>query len=101
MSKTKWAIDGPAGTTLDVDGHKFGSEDDGAPMMCNLVCTNMGRHAHLDFCHAPDTAQCTGADIAHISGQRLNPEPARSKDWISHTLFWKRSGFKGVFRSRT
>ncbi|KAF9016583.1 hypothetical protein BDZ89DRAFT_1075517 [Hymenopellis radicata] len=51
MSKARWAIDGPAGTTLEVDGHKYGSEDDGAPMMCNLVCTTPQRHrtAMLDL----------------------------------------------------
>ena len=33
MSKTQWAIDGPDGTVLEVDGRKFASNDDGAPML--------------------------------------------------------------------
>ncbi|KAK0489058.1 hypothetical protein IW261DRAFT_1602879 [Armillaria novae-zelandiae] len=37
MSKTRWAVDGPAGTSLEINGHTFGSGDDGAPMMCNLA----------------------------------------------------------------
>lgn len=33
MSKTQWAVDGPDGTVLEVNGRKFASNDDGAPMM--------------------------------------------------------------------
>ena len=32
MSRTKWAVDGPDGT-IEVNGRKFGSSDDGAPML--------------------------------------------------------------------
>ncbi|KAF9016568.1 hypothetical protein BDZ89DRAFT_1075488 [Hymenopellis radicata] len=91
MSKARWAIDGPAGTTLEVDGHKYGSEDDGAPMMCNLVCTNLGRHVHLDYCRTKD-GRCTGTEVCHVEGNvRFNPNPDQPKDWISHSLFWRRS----------
>ncbi|KAJ7931787.1 hypothetical protein B0H13DRAFT_2227876 [Mycena leptocephala] len=90
MSKTRWAVDGPDGTVLELNGRKFGSDDDGAPMMCNLVCQEMGRHAHLDYCRADNALSCSGPEIQHI-GTRITPNPARPKDWISHSLFWKRT----------
>ncbi|KAF7356372.1 VWFA domain-containing protein [Mycena venus] len=96
MSKTRWAVDGPDGTALELNGRKFGSNDDGAPMMCNLVCQEMGRHAHLVYCRADDAAACGGKEIQHIK-TRITPNPARAKDWITHSLFWKRSGFKDPY----
>jgi hypothetical protein len=35
MSKTRWAIDGPDGTAIELEGRKFAANDEGAPM---LVC---------------------------------------------------------------
>ncbi|KAK7025055.1 VWFA domain-containing protein [Favolaschia claudopus] len=90
MSKTQWAIDGPDGTILELKRHKFGSNDDGAPMMCNVVCQDMGRHAHLDYCRADNVSACGGLEIQHIK-TRMKPNPDRQKDWITHSLFWKRS----------
>ncbi|KAJ6534677.1 hypothetical protein DFH09DRAFT_932195, partial [Mycena vulgaris] len=91
MSKTRWAVDGPDGTVLELNGRKFGSDDDGAPMMCNLVCQEMGRHAHLDYCRADDAASCDGPEVQHLK-TRITPNPERAKDWISHSLFWRRTG---------
>ncbi|KAJ7117660.1 hypothetical protein C8R44DRAFT_791229 [Mycena epipterygia] len=96
MSKTRWAVDGPDGTVLELNGRKFGSDDDGAPMMCNLVCQEMGRHVHVDYCRADDPAACDGPEVQHIT-TRLTPNPARAKDWISHSLFWRRTGFKDPY----
>ncbi|KAJ6620561.1 hypothetical protein B0H10DRAFT_2188402 [Mycena sp. CBHHK59/15] len=94
MSRTRWAVDGPDGTILELNGRKFGSDDDGAPMMCNLVCQEMGRHVHVDYCRADSAASCDGPEFQHIT-TRLTPNPARAKDWITHSLFWRRTGFKG------
>ncbi|KAK0202722.1 hypothetical protein DFS33DRAFT_1436579 [Desarmillaria ectypa] len=93
MSKTRWAVDGLAGASVEINGHKFGSEDDGAPMMCNLVCQDMGRHAHLDYCRADpqQVGTCGSAEIQHVR-ERLRPNPERLKDFITHSLFWRRSG---------
>ncbi|KAK0189051.1 hypothetical protein F5146DRAFT_693680 [Armillaria mellea] len=98
MSKTRWAVDGPAGTSIEINGHKFGTEDDGAPMMCNLVCQDMGRHAHVDYCRADaqTIATCGSAEIQHVR-ERLRPNPDRPKDFITHSLFWRRSGFKDPY----
>ncbi|KAJ6620549.1 hypothetical protein B0H10DRAFT_1945867 [Mycena sp. CBHHK59/15] len=94
MSKTTWAIDGPNDAVLELKGRKFASSHDGAPMMCNLICQDIGRHVHIDYCRAVEDAPCDGPEIEHIH-PALTPNPERSKDWISHSLFWKRTGFKG------
>lgn len=38
MSAAKWMVDSPD-DTVELDGHKFGSGDNGGPMLCNLVCS--------------------------------------------------------------
>lgn len=76
---------------LELKGHKYGDRDDGAPLMCNLFCQDMGRHVHIDFCRAEEEGACSGQDVKHIT-DRMHPEPEKSKDWITHELFWKRSG---------
>ncbi|KAJ7763628.1 hypothetical protein DFH07DRAFT_1059276 [Mycena maculata] len=96
MSKTRWAVDGPDGTILELNGRKFGADDDGAPMMCNLVCQEMGRHVHVDYCRADDAASCDGPEVQHLK-TRMTPNPSRAKDWISHSLFWRRTGFKDPY----
>lgn len=91
MSRTRWAIE--PGSTLEVNGHTYGTDDDGAPMMCNLFCSDMGRHVHLDFCRADDPRRCGEPDVEHVAeGTRFNPEPERAKDWVSHSLLWRRTG---------
>lgn len=90
MSKTRWAIEDPD-VVVELNGRKFGCDDDGAPMMCNLFCQEMGRHVHIDYCRTDSQVVCNGSDVHHINA-RLNPHPDRPKDWITHELFWKRSG---------
>ncbi|KAI0052041.1 hypothetical protein FA95DRAFT_1484280 [Auriscalpium vulgare] len=93
MSRTRWAVAGPDGTAIDLNGRKFSANDEGAPMMCNLFCSSMGRHAHVDFCRAAQegdgTQPCEGAEVQHIS-EKMTPEPDRPKDWITHSLHWRR-----------
>ncbi|KAL1748217.1 hypothetical protein HDZ31DRAFT_21499, partial [Schizophyllum fasciatum] len=90
MSRTRWALDDEDGT-IELNGRKFGADDDGAPMLCNLVCKEMGRHVHVDYCRAPASGTCQGEGISHIR-DRMRPDPDVPKDWISHNLFWKRTG---------
>ena len=52
MSQSRWVIEGPDGTGLEVEGRRFASNDDGAPMMCNIVCQALGRHVHIDYCRS-------------------------------------------------
>ncbi|KAG1725513.1 hypothetical protein EDB19DRAFT_1644008 [Suillus lakei] len=97
MSSSRWAVDGPDDTGLEVEGRRFSSNDEGAPMMCNLVCQALGRHIHVDYCRAPDAATCSGNDeVQHIS-KRLLPNPERAKDCMTHNLFWRRAGFKDPY----
>ncbi|KAL4067444.1 hypothetical protein V8B97DRAFT_1873723 [Scleroderma yunnanense] len=98
MSRTRWAVDGPDDTTaLEVEGRKFSANDEGAPMMCNLLCQSLGRHVHIDYCRSDVAGFCVGYDeIQHID-KRLLPDPDRPKDYITHSLFWKRSGFKDPY----
>ncbi|KAG1720811.1 hypothetical protein EDB19DRAFT_1646869 [Suillus lakei] len=97
MSSSRWAVDGPDDTGLEVEGRRFSSNDEGAPMMCNLVCQAVGRHIHIDYCRAPDAAACSGNnEVQHIS-KRLLPNPERAKDCMTHNLFWRRAGFKDPY----
>ena len=91
MTQTRWAIDGPDDTGLELEGRKFSSNDEGAPMMCNLVCSSMGRHVHIDYCRAGENALCDGAEVQHINA-RMVPDPNRPKDAITHNLHWRRLG---------
>ena len=58
-----------------------------APMLCNFVCTSMGRHVHIDDCrgdpHDP---------VAFHINERSVPDPDKEKDWITHGLHWRRMG---------
>ena len=91
MSRTQWAVQEPSGTIFELDGHRFGSSDDGAPMLCNLVCSSMGRHAHIDYCCAEDAASCDAEESEHIR-PHVEPNPERAKDWVTHRLHWRRNG---------
>ncbi|KAI0796932.1 hypothetical protein C8Q75DRAFT_796662 [Abortiporus biennis] len=96
MSKTRWAVEGPAGSIIEVDGHKFGATDDGAPMLCSMVCRDMGRHIHIDYCRSTDPQTCSGQDLHHVPSM-MHPDPHRPKDFITHALYWRRTGFKDPY----
>ncbi|KAF7308315.1 VWFA domain-containing protein [Mycena chlorophos] len=96
MSRTQWTVDGPDDAVVELNGRKFGASDEGSPLLCSLYCQDMGRHAHLDYCRADDAHSCTGAETEHIQ-KRVLPNPDRPKDWVSHSLFWRRSGFKDPY----
>ncbi|KAG2116832.1 hypothetical protein DEU56DRAFT_984881 [Suillus clintonianus] len=97
MSSSRWAVDGPDDAGLEVEGRRFSSNDEGAPMMCNLVCQALGRHIHIDYCRAEDAAPCAGNNEAQHIFKRLLPHPDRAKDFLTHNLFWRRSGFKDPY----
>jgi len=91
MSKTRWSlIDGLEDASLEIEGRRFSSNDEGAPMMCNIVCQAMGRHVHISPCRAHDPAACDGNDqIQHIR-KRLHPNPYDPKDFVTRNLFWRK-----------
>ncbi|KAL4063347.1 hypothetical protein J3A83DRAFT_4404551 [Scleroderma citrinum] len=101
MSRARWTIDDPDDTddtaALEVEGRRFSTNDEGTPMMCNLVCQSLGRHVHIDYCRSNDATTCIGNnEIQHIA-RRLLPDLDRPKDYVTHGLFWKRSGFKDPY----
>jgi hypothetical protein len=91
MTHTRWAVHGPDGVSLELGGRKFSSNDEGAPMMCNLVCTSMGRHVHIDYCRAEANGPCEGDEVQHIK-DKMVPDPDRPKDAVTHSLYWRRMG---------
>ncbi|KAH9027352.1 hypothetical protein EDB84DRAFT_1500330 [Lactarius hengduanensis] len=96
MTETNWAVDGPDGASLELGGRKFSSNDEGAPMMCNLVCSSMGRHVHIDYCRADQNGPCDSVGIQHIN-DRILPDPDKPKDAVVHSLYWRRTGFKDPY----
>jgi hypothetical protein len=91
MSRTRWAIEDADASNIELEGRKYSANDDGAPMMCNLFCQAMGRHVHIDYCRAEHKNACDSAEVKHIS-ERMDPEPDRPKDCVTHGLYWKRTG---------
>ncbi|KAI0250894.1 hypothetical protein BJV78DRAFT_1275616 [Lactifluus subvellereus] len=92
MTQTRWAIDGPDEAGIELGGRKFSSNDEGAPMLCNLVCSSIGRHVHIDYCRrARENARCDGVEVQHINA-RMTPNPDKPKDAITHSLYWRRMG---------
>jgi Mg-chelatase subunit ChlD len=64
--------------------------------MCNVICQEMGRHVHIDYCRE-NTGLCQNTpDLQHIKTP-LFPNPDRPKDWVTHSLFWRRTGFKDPY----
>ena len=93
MTRTRWSIDSAddSETGLELEGRRFSSNDDGGPMMCNLVCSSMGRHVHIDYCRTGKNTPCEGAELQHIE-TRMVPNPHTPKDAVTHSLYWRRMG---------
>jgi hypothetical protein len=93
MTATRWVVDGAEGPIVEHEGHRFSGNDDGAPMMCSLVCQGFGRHAHVDYCRTTSGACVisTSGDGQH-SSTHMQPNLAHPKDWITHNLHWRRMG---------
>ena len=47
-----------------------------------MVCKDLGRHIHIDYCRTQHGEICSGAGIEHID-QPLQPHPNRAKDFLS------------------
>ena len=92
MASTRWAVDGADGDALELNGRRFSANDDGAPMMCNLVCQQLGRHVHIDYCRTQGGGGCNLSNEGQHITTRLSPNPNRPKDWIPHSLHWRRRG---------
>ncbi|GBC20093.1 uncharacterized protein OCT59_006574 [Rhizophagus irregularis] len=80
---------------FDYAGHRLRVGDQGTFVLCNLHCKNLGRHRHIDYCKNEKNCKSgnQGQDIQHIN-EKVQPNPEKPKDFISHKLFWERTGFK-------
>jgi len=68
-------------------------------MMCNFVCASMGRHVHIDYCPTEKGGRCDDAEVQHIN-EKITPDPNRPKDAITHSLHWRRMGFKDPYTKK-
>ncbi|KAG8962040.1 hypothetical protein FRC05_005627 [Tulasnella sp. 425] len=95
MVHTAWIVEGNTDAVVEVNGRLFSAQEDGAPQLCSSLCRNLGRHAHIDYCRNSN-GQCQEAESEHIDVPML-PNLNRPKDWISHKVFWARTGFKDPY----
>jgi hypothetical protein len=86
MTQAEWFIEGGDDAILEVHGCKYATGDSAVPMLCSLVCEALGRHVHVDSCRPDVDGNCVGVELEHIDGS------GGSKDWITHRLYWARSG---------
>ncbi|KAG9021281.1 hypothetical protein FRB95_002446 [Tulasnella sp. JGI-2019a] len=99
MENTAWAIEGGSelgsNVFVELQGRRFAAVDGGAPQLCSSVCSNLGRHAHIDYCNNIE-GRCQEPESEHIHTAML-PQPHRPKDWVSHKAFWAKTGFKDPY----
>ncbi|KIO18759.1 hypothetical protein M407DRAFT_31571 [Tulasnella calospora MUT 4182] len=95
MQKTVWAIEESGDSTINTEIHRFRAKESGVSQLCSMYCRPFGRHAHIDFCRN-DPGYCQEAESEH-SRERILPDADFPKDWISHRLFWVRTGFKDPY----
>lgn len=97
MVNTSWVVEGDSTATFELNGHRFASGDSGAPMICSMVCNQMGRgHLHIDTCRIDTSGDCAGGDgVRHI---QETDDMDRRLDWIVHDKFWERSGLSHAFQ---
>ncbi|KAH7325390.1 hypothetical protein B0J17DRAFT_581710 [Rhizoctonia solani] len=87
----RWVIE-DVDPTYSIDDQTYGQGDQGATMLCHMLCAKQGRHMHVDFCRDPDNHE--QPLCKHIPSQQ--PESDQSKDWISHATYWERTDGKPI-----
>ncbi|GBB95541.1 hypothetical protein RclHR1_02560001, partial [Rhizophagus clarus] len=97
MTQTEFTITGES-NEFEYAGHKLRVGDQGVFVLCNLHCKDLGRHRHIDYCQNAENCKLgnQGQDIQHIN-EKVHPNPDKPKDFISHKLFWERTGFKDPY----
>lgn len=95
MEHTAWAIEGDADAAVELQGRKFAAQDGGAPQLCSSICRDLGRHAHIVYCRN-EKGPCQEPESEHIT-KPMVPNPHKAKDWVSHKVFWARTGEPHVF----
>lgn len=88
MEESVWFLEGEDDTFLEIENRRYATGDSGAPMLCSMFCKTMGRHVHISKCRADNPAECKEEEVEHINRTNLRIP----RDWISHKLYWARSG---------
>ncbi|RIB20390.1 hypothetical protein C2G38_2035275 [Gigaspora rosea] len=73
------------------EGHRLTVGDKGDFVLCHKICENAGRHRHIDYCKTPETCESGGAKT------QINPNLSTKKDYVSHRIFWERTGFEDPY----
>ncbi|PKK70959.1 hypothetical protein RhiirC2_443579 [Rhizophagus irregularis] len=76
-------------------GYNLRVGDQGTFVLCNFFCKDLGRHRHIDYCQNDENCELS-RDMQHIN-VKVSPNPDKPKDFISHKLFWERTGFKDPY----
>ncbi|CAG8512311.1 7486_t:CDS:10, partial [Scutellospora calospora] len=80
--------------------HRLTAGDRGDFVLCHKLCENAGRHRHIDYCKTPDVCKSGEAksegSFEHISAP-ISPNPSKEKDYVSHCIFWERTGFRDPY----
>ncbi|PVF98805.1 hypothetical protein CPB86DRAFT_757922 [Serendipita vermifera] len=99
MRSTEWMIENRA--SIRVNGLQYATGDSGSNMLCSMVCSALGRHAHIDVCSSQCRATAGDGEIEHIQssiGPTVDGASSPTEyDWVTHRLFWERSGFKDPY----
>ncbi|GES75141.1 hypothetical protein GLOIN_2v1781568 [Rhizophagus clarus] len=80
-------------------GYKLRAGDQGIFVLCNLFCKDLGRHRHIDYCHNEENCKFENQNIQHIH-EKVSPNPDKPKDFVSHKLYWERTGFKDPYTAQ-
>lgn len=96
MKNTKWLMEADQAI---ISGRRYATGDHGVTMLCSVVCSELGRHPHRASCKAP-LGRCSGGDdVEHISEELPTEGSPFGFDWISHRLFWERSGVQDTLKN--
>ncbi|CAJ0860021.1 15726_t:CDS:10, partial [Entrophospora sp. SA101] len=86
---------------FEYKGHKLQIGDQGSFVLCNFYCKELGRHRHIDYCQNVEACKNgqQGHEVIHLDVP-LEPNPDNKKDYVTHKLFWERTGFKDPYSAQ-
>ncbi|CAJ0762989.1 13890_t:CDS:10 [Entrophospora sp. SA101] len=86
---------------FEYKGHKLQIGDQGSFVLCNFYCKELGRHRHIDYCQNVEACKNgqQGHEVIHLDAP-IKPNPDDKKDFVTHKLFWGRTGFKDPYSTQ-
>nr|CAG8522177.1 4868_t:CDS:10 [Entrophospora candida] len=86
---------------FEYKGHKLQIGDQGSFVLCNFYCKESGRHRHIDYCQNVEACNNgqQGHEVIHLDAP-IKPNPDDKKDFVTHKLFWERTGFKDPYSAQ-